>query len=187
MDTDKQKKRINEFFNAVVSGNIDIRINYLGRLLDHLEIFVNQREAEDRLAISNVRLNLITTFNHVIQHFADCKGTIPQENVSKIEEIFSQKAIVLDSSWGEPRALYGSQTIKEIYALIEARKCFDRAVKAYALYLAGDPLGFSDATKQSDIAIRIATEICNENNIYSKDDQQFKNLSVPAVAPKQGG
>ena len=43
MEDDKLKNRINALFKIIVEGDLNVRMNYLARLLDHLQIFVDQK------------------------------------------------------------------------------------------------------------------------------------------------
>lgn len=43
MDDEKLKNRINALFRVIVEGDLNLRMNYLARLLDHLDVFVERQ------------------------------------------------------------------------------------------------------------------------------------------------
>ena len=158
---------IESFFQLVNTGNLDVKMNYIPRLLDQLEIFVTDKELKDKPAIQVVRKNLVHAFNEVSQYFA----TNPDERaIRKITELFSQNALVLDESWNTDRAVFGTQVAKEIYSLVDARKKYKEAIGHYGLFLNGQKDGYVNAVALSDAAIYNITKICMDNNLVSSAD-----------------
>ena len=43
MECDKLKNRISALFKVIVEGDLNLRMNYLARLIDHMQIFVDQK------------------------------------------------------------------------------------------------------------------------------------------------
>jgi hypothetical protein len=158
----------------VNTGNLDVKMNYIPRLLDQLEIFVTDKELKDKPAIQVVRKNLIHAFNEVSRYFA----TNPDEKaIRKIVELFGQNALVLDESWNTDRAIFGTQVALEIYSLVDARKKYKEAIGQYGLFLNGQKEGYVNAVALSDDAIYNITKICMNNNLVSTaDGWTFPNL-----------
>lgn len=166
---------IDSFFQLVNTGNLDVKMNYIPRLLDQLEIYVTDKESTDKAAIQVVRKNLIHAFNEVAEYFT----TNPDEKTTrKIMEIFGKNTLVLDESWDTERAVFGTQVALEIYALADARKKYKTAVGQYGLFLNGQKDGYINAVILSDDAINILTKICMNNNIIkSADGWKFPSIT----------
>jgi hypothetical protein len=49
MECDKLKNRINALFKIIVEGDLNLRMNYTARLIDHLQIFVDQKALVENL------------------------------------------------------------------------------------------------------------------------------------------
>ena len=43
MEDDKLKTRINALYKIIVEGDLNLRMNYIARLLDHLQIFIDKK------------------------------------------------------------------------------------------------------------------------------------------------
>lgn len=49
MEDDKLKNRINALYKIIVEGDLNLRMNYIARLLDHLQIFIDRKALRDTI------------------------------------------------------------------------------------------------------------------------------------------
>ena len=174
-------KLIESFFQLVNTGNLDVKMNYMPRLLDQLEIYVTEKELKDKPAIQVVRQNLIHAFNEVAEYFSVHRD---EKAIRKITELFSQNAVILDASWDTDRAVFGTGVALEIYALADARKKYKDAINQYGLFLNGQKDGYVNAVTLSDDAIYNITKICMGNNlITTADTWQYHDITKKETSP----
>jgi len=168
-------KLIESFFQLVNTGNLDVKMNYMPRLLDQLEIFVWGKESNDKEFIQEVRRNLIHAFNEVSEFYI----ARPNEKaVRKITELFSQNAIPMDESWDNEKAVFGTKVALEMYLLSNARMRYKESVGQYGLFLNGQKDGYVNAVTLSDEAIYNMTKICMDNNlITTADTWKYPNVN----------
>jgi hypothetical protein len=158
---------IESFFQLVNTGNLDVKMNYIPRLLDQLEIFVTDKESKDKEFIQGVRANIVHAFNAV----AELSPKIGEPKVvRKLVELFSQNALLLDESYNTERAVFGTSVALELYSLADARMKYRRAIGQYGLFLNGQRDGYINAVDLSDQAIYNITKICMDNNLVSSAD-----------------
>jgi hypothetical protein len=160
-------KLIEAFFQLVNTGNLDVKMNYIPRLLDQLEIFVEDKESKDKEFIQEVRKNLIHAYNEVAEFYA----AAPDKNAErKIAELFGKIVIPMDKSWDNERAVFGTKVALEMYSLANARIKYKEAVGHYGLFLNGQKDGYVNAVMLSDESIYNITKICMGNNLVSSAD-----------------
>jgi hypothetical protein len=49
MEDDKLKNRINALYKIIVEGDLNLRMNYIARLLDHLQIFIDRKALSESI------------------------------------------------------------------------------------------------------------------------------------------
>jgi hypothetical protein len=182
MDEEKFKKMISSLGLVVLTGDLDTRLRYLGVLISHLEQWIEtEKISKDRDAILNVRSNLVKAFNYLI---SATNKNLKDEQENDIRSHFREFGIVLDQSWGDPRAIYGAQCLAEIESLHKARKRYTQAVGAYSEALRGKSDGVTEATIYCDQIIQIVFSICYNNNLIDISEKEFmKNISLKPTQP----
>jgi len=189
---DRAKKLIGAMVLTVLSGNLDVRVQYTGIVITNIERWImNEKVTKDATAIQNVRMNLINTFNSIVQYQANIKvraGNIKWEDDNKVRAIreqFKESCIVLDKSYDNQRAVIGTQCIKEMESLRVARDYFYGAAQAYSEFLSGSPSGFTNATTLIDKAIQIIFGVCSDNSLIDIDENSFRVAVAAHSKPQQ--
>jgi hypothetical protein len=110
MELDKLKKRINDLFGIVVEGDINTRMNYLARLLDHLDVFIDQKDLTDQtkndiLMLEGARQSYNSALDPWSKYLANnpnglARATIfSDEAIRSITKIMETNNINTSSNW----------------------------------------------------------------------------------------
>lgn len=188
MDDEKFKKLIAAIGLTIITGDVGVRVQYIGIMITHLEHWlVNEKIAKDRDAILSVRRNLLSAFNHIVSVSAHNNKT-KEDKIQEIRDYFLRgHAIVLDPSWGSPRAVYGSQCLAELEALRVARQVYVGAVASYSDACRGMSSGLTEATTACDHCIKIILDICYDNDLLDISEKEFmKSSRQPEPEPVRG-
>jgi hypothetical protein len=185
MEPEKFKKLVTAMMLTVMSGNIDVRIRYLGDLIDHLSYYVRTEKLEKgRPEILNTRQKLMDTFNFIL-HQNIAKFKLNPQQLRKIQEDFKNHYIILDYTWHTPQAEYGTQVLREMEGLSLAKQHYYRAVAAHSEYLSGSTVGLTNATGEAANAMRIIMQVCYDNDLLEITENEWrKSVSSSTPAPE---
>jgi hypothetical protein len=173
MDEDNFQQMISKLSLVILTGNLDTRIQFLGVLISHIEQYIEREKVvKDRDAILNTKAKLLSAFNYLSQV---TKTHEKEEQVNDIRTYFKKYCIILDKSWGDPRAEYGAQVVDEIYKLKTARKLFREAIHEYSSACArGSSDSYARATILSDDIIKIIFDVCYSNKLIDTPATEFQ-------------
>jgi len=189
MDDEKFKRLIAAIGLTIITGDVGVRIQYLGIMITHLEHWIqNEKIAKDRDAILSVRRNLMNAFNYIVSVSAHSNKT-KEEKIQEIRDHFIRgPAIVLDQSWGSPRAVYGAQCLAELESLRLARQVYVGAVGSYSDACRGMSSGLTDATNACDNCIKLVLDVCYDNDLLDIGEKEFMKSAArpPEPEPARG-
>ena len=184
MDDEKFKKLIAAIGLTIITGDVGVRIQYIGIMITHLEHWIQtEKIAKDHDVILSVRRNLMNAFNYIVSVSAINHST-KEDRVKEIRDYFRNHAIVLDQSWGSPRAVYGSQSLAEMEALKMARQVYIGAVNSYSDACKGMSAGLTEATVACDHCIKIILDICYDNDLLDIGAKEFEKSASRQSEPE---
>lgn len=172
MDDDNFTGMISTLALTALTSGLETRLQYLGVLISNVEKYIEQEKIEkDQANIINVKQSLVSAFNHtclILQHNGKA------EQLNEVKRYFKDYGIVLDQSWGSPKAVRGVKAVEEITKLNAARKMYREAISEYSSALAhGSADGLTRATILCDNIIKIVFSICYDNKLIDIEPLTF--------------
>jgi len=168
---------------VVLTGDLNTRIQYLSVLIDHVEHWITTvKIAKDEDAILGVKRKLNAAFAYLVT-MKTLDRKLTEEGETQIREQFRRYGIVLDQSWGTPRAAYGAQCVRELTGINTARKYYVNAVGEYSECLKGSSTGYANATTATAGAMNIILSICYDNDLCDISEKEFMKSATPQPEP----
>jgi len=185
MDPDKFKKLITAMVLTVMTGTIQVRIQFLGILIDHLDYFVRSEKLNKGLApVLITRQNLVETFNFIVALNA-ARHKLDEKQIRAIKDGFQQHCLVLDVSWGFKDAVFGTTALREITGLQAAKMHYFHAVRYHSQFLTGSSDGLTHSTIEAESALKIVLRIVYDNNLVDVSEGEWrKAMTVQPVPPQ---
>jgi hypothetical protein len=114
MEDDKLKNRINALYKIIVEGDLNLRMNYIARLLDHLQIFIDRKALsgpitpeikEEVVQLEQARENYSNALDPWSKYLANnpaglAKATIHSDQaIQIITKVIENNSLNAASSW----------------------------------------------------------------------------------------